>query len=149
MEETFIWYESAYQILHKILFHTLLVISPKLTSLSKSPRPSTFYLASTLFPLWDSICCSISLWPHGLQHTRPPCPSLFSRIYSNSCPLCQWCHPTIWSSVIPFSSCPQSFPALGSFPINKFFASGRQSVEASASASVLPMNIQLGLTGLI
>ena len=94
-----------------------------------------------------------SLWPHGLQHTRPPCPSLTPRVYSNSCPLCRWCHPTISSSVIPFSSCLQSCPASGSFPMRWFFASGNQSIGVSASASVLPMNIQdwfpLGWTGWI
>ena len=92
---------------------------------------------------------SDSLKPHGLQHARPPCPSPTPWIYSNSCPLIQWCHPTISSSVIPFSSCLQSFPASGSFQISQFFASD----GVSASASVLPMNIQdwfpLGLTGLI
>jgi len=97
---------------------------------------------------------SNSLRPHELQHTRLPCPLLLSpKVYSDSCPLSQWCHPTISSSVIPFSSCPQSFPASGSFTMSQFFASGGQSVGASASASVLPMNIQgwfpLELTGLI
>ena len=94
-----------------------------------------------------------TLWPHGLQHTRPPCPSLTPRVYSNSCPLSQWYHPTFSSSVIPFSSCLQSFPASGSFQMSQFFASGGQSIGASASASVLPMNIQdwfpLGWTGWI
>ena len=96
---------------------------------------------------------SNSLQCHGLQHTRLLCPSPTSGAHSNSCPLSQWCHPTISSSVIPFSSCPQSFPASGSFPINQFFTSGGQSIGTSASASVLPMNIQdwspLGLTGWI
>ena len=82
-----------------------------------------------------------SLWPHGLQHIRPPCSTPTPRVYSNSCPLSQWCHPTISSSVIPFS-CLQSFPALGSFPMSQFFTSGGQSIGVSASASVLPMNIQ-------
>ena len=82
------------------------------------------------------------LWPHGLQHTRLLCPSPTPRVYSNSCPLSQWCHPMISSSVIPFSSCPQSFPASGSFPRSQLFTSGGQSIGASASASVLPMNIQ-------
>ena len=85
---------------------------------------------------------SDSLGPHGLQHTRPPCPSPTPRVYSNSCPSSRWCHPTISSSVIPFSSCLQSFPVSGSFPMSQFFASGGQSIGASASASVLPMNIQ-------
>ena len=93
------------------------------------------------------------LQPHGLQHTRLPCPSPSPRACSSSCPLSQWCHPTISSSVVPFSSCLQSFPASGSFLVSQLFASGGQGTGASASASVLPMNIQdwflLGLTGLI
>ena len=96
---------------------------------------------------------SDSLRPHGLQHTRPPCPSPTARAYSNSCPLSWWCHPTISYSVIPFSSHLQSFPASGSFQMSHLFASGGQSIGPSALASVLPMNIQdwfpLGLTGLI
>ena len=83
---------------------------------------------------------SDSLEPHGLQHSRPPCPSPTPRAYSNSCPLSWWCHPTISSSVIPFSSCLQSFPASGSFQMSQFFASGGQSIEISASAPVLAMN---------
>ena len=85
---------------------------------------------------------SNSLWPHGLQHARHPCPSLTPRVYSNSCPLSRWCHPTISPSVIPFSSHLPTFPASGSFTMSQFFASGGQSTGASASASVLPMNIQ-------
>ena len=86
---------------------------------------------------------SNSLRPHGLQHTRPPwCPSPTSGVYSNSCPLSWWCHPTISSSVILFSSRLQSFPALGSFQMSQFFTSGGQSIGVSALASVLPMNIQ-------
>ena len=96
---------------------------------------------------------SNSLWPHGLQHTRPPCPSPTPGVYSNSCPLTWWCHPTVSSSVIPFSPCLQSFPASGSFLRGWLFTSGGQSIAASASASVVPMNIQdwfpLGLTGWI
>ena len=98
--------------------------------------------------------CSVmsdSLQPHGLQHARLPCPSPTSGVYSNSCPSHRWCHPTISSSVIPFSSCLQSFPASGSFPMSRFFALGGQSIGASVLASVLPMNIQdwspLGWTG--
>ena len=83
-----------------------------------------------------------SLLHHGPQHARPPCPSPTCGVYSNSCPLSQWCHPTISSSVVPFSSHLQSFPASGSFPMSQFFASGGQSIGVSASASVLPMNIQ-------
>ena len=93
------------------------------------------------------------LRPHRLQHARLPCPSLSPRVCSNSCPLSQWCHPTISSSVIAFSSCLQCFPASGSFPVSRLFSSGGHSTGASASASVLPMNIEhwfpLGLTGLI
>ena len=85
---------------------------------------------------------SDSLQTHGLQHARPPCPPPTPRVYSNSCPLSRWCDATILSSVIPFSSCLQSFPASGSFQMSQFFASGGQSIGVSASASVLPMNIQ-------
>ena len=100
--------------------------------------------------------CSVmsdSLWPHGPQHGRLPCPSPSVGICSNICPLSRWCHPTISSSVIPFSSCLQSFPASGSFLTSQLFATGGQSIEVSVLASVIPMNIQgwfpLGLTGLI
>ena len=96
---------------------------------------------------------SDSLQPQGQQHARLPCPSPTPRACSNSCPSCQWCHPTISSSVIPFSSRLQSFPASGSFPISQFFASGGQRIGVSASALVLSLSIQdwfpLGLTGLI
>ena len=96
---------------------------------------------------------SDSLRPHGLQHARLPCPSPTLGACSDSCPSSWWCHPTILSSVISFSSCTQSFPASGSFPVSQFFTSGGQSVGASASASVLSMNIQdwfpLELTGWI
>ena len=97
-----------------------------------------------LFSLVQSSCLVVSdsLQLHGLQHTRLPCPSLSPRACSNSRPLNRWCHPTILSSVVPFSSCLQSFPASGSFPMSQFFTSGGQSIGASASASVLPMNIQ-------
>ena len=85
---------------------------------------------------------SYSLWPHGLQHTRPPCPSPTPGVYSNSCSLSWWCHPTIPTSVVPFSSCLQSFPASGSFQMSQLFTSDGQSIEVSALTSVLPMNIQ-------
>ena len=100
--------------------------------------------------------CSVmsnSLWPHELQHARPPCPSPTPGVYPNPCSLSWWCHPTISSSVVPFSSCPQSFPASGSFPMSQVFASAGQIIGVSASASVLPMNTQdwspLGWTGWI
>ena len=95
----------------------------------------------------------VALWPHGLQHPRLPCPSPTPGVYSNSCPLSRRCHPTISSSVIPFSFCLQSFPASGSFQMRQLFTSGGQSIGVSASTSVLPMNIQdwspLGWTGWI
>ena len=109
-------------------------------------------------PRWYEVqfSCSVisdSLWPHGLQHARPPCPSPIPRVYSNSCPSSRWCHPTVSSSVVPFSSCPQSFPESGSFSVSQFFASGGQSIGVSVSTSILPMNIQdwflLGWTGWI
>ena len=117
---------------------------------------------------WTSLClwspafgvCSVqfsrsvmsnSLQPHESQHARPPCPSPAPGVYTNSCPSSRWCHPTISSSVVPFSSCPQFLPASGSFPMSQLFASGGQSSGVSASASVLPMNTQdwspLGWTG--
>ena len=85
---------------------------------------------------------SDSLWPHGLQHARPPCPSPIPGVYPNSCPLNQWCHPTISSSVLSFSSHLQSFPASGTFQMSQFFALGGQSIGDSVSTSVLPMNTQ-------
>ena len=91
--------------------------------------------------LWVQFSCSVmsnSLWPHALQHARPPCPSPIPRVYSNSCP---WCHPTISSSVFPFSSCPQSFQAPGSFPRSWLFPTGGQSIGASASVSLLPIQL--------
>ena len=98
--------------------------------------------------------CSVvsdSLKPHGLHHARPPCPSPTPGVYWNSCPSSWWCYPTISSSVIPFSSGPQSLPASGSFPMRQLFTAGGQSIGVLASASVLPMNIQdsfpLGWTG--
>ena len=106
------------------------------------------HLRSTLRAIFKysvQFSCSVmsdSLQPHGLQHASLPCPSPTPKVYSNSCPLSQWCHPTISSSVVPFSSHPQSFPASGSFQMSQFFASGGQSIGVSASASVLPMNIQ-------
>ena len=96
---------------------------------------------------------SNSLWPHEPQHGRPPCPSPTPRVHPNPCPLSWWCHPTISSSVVPFFSCPQSFPASGSFQMSRLFASGGQSIGVSASTSVLPVHTQdwspLGWTGWI
>ena len=107
----------------------------------------------------NPLCCclvaklSLTLWPHELQYTRLPCLSLSPGVCWNSFLLSQWCHPTILFSVVPFSSCPQSFPASRSFPMSQLFASGGQNIRASPSVSVLPVNIQgwfpLGLTGFI
>ena len=116
----------------------------------------------TIFTSWffegikfNQFSCSVvsnSLWPHGLQNARLPCPSPIPRVYSNSCLLSQWCHPTISSSVVPFSFCLQSLPASGSFPVSQLFETCGQSIGVSTSTSVLPMNIQdwfiLGLTDL-
>ena len=99
-----------------------------------------FYFTSVQFSSVTQLC--LTLWPHGLQHARPPCPLPTSGVYSNSCPLSWWFYSAISSSVIPFSSCLQSFPASGSFQISQFFASGGQSIGVSASPSVLPINIQ-------
>ena len=97
--------------------------------------------------LIQNSCSVVSdhLWPHGLQHARLPCPSPTPRAHSNSCSSSRWYHPTISSSVVPFSSYLQSFPAYGSFPRSQFFTSGGQTIGVSASASILPMNIQSGL----
>ena len=95
-----------------------------------------------LLLLFSHSVTSYTLQPHGLQHASLPSPSPSHRACSNSCPLSQWCHPTISSSVVPFSSCLQSFPASGSFLMSRLFASSSQSIGVSASASVLPMNIQ-------
>ena len=101
----------------------------------------------------QSLSCVRLLRPHESQHTRPPCPSPTPGVHPNPCPLSWWCHPTISSSLFPFSSCPQSFPASGPFHMSQLFTSGGQSIGASASTSVLPMNTQdwspLGWTGWI
>ena len=126
--------------------------------LSLCPLPLLFSLLCTLVSLLIttqsvSSVVSSSLRPHGLQHTRFPCPSPTPEACSNSCPWNRWCHPTITCFDIPFSSCLQSFPISGSFPMSQFIASGGQSIRASASTSVLPMNVQdwfpLGLTDFI
>ena len=114
-------------------------------------EPGTIF-AGKVVVLFSCSVVSDSLQPHELQHARVPCPSLSSRVCSNSCPLSWWCHPTISSSVTLFS-CPQSFPTSRSCPVSQLFASGGQSIGSSASASILPMStpgwFPLGLTGLI
>ena len=116
-------------------------------------RPFIKIISQILFNQFSHSVVSDSLQPHGLQHSRPPCPSPTSRVYLNACLLSRWCHPTISSSIIHFSSHFQSFPTSGSFQMNQFFASGGQSIGVSASTSVLLMNIQdwfpLGWTGWI
>ena len=107
-----------------------------LRNISKPP-PKILTHSSVQFSL---SVVSNSLRPHESQHARPPCPSPIPGVYSNSCLLSQWCHPAISSSVVPFSSCPQSLPASGSLPMSQFFTSGGQSTGVSASASVLPIN---------
>ena len=97
---------------------------------------------STISVQFSCSVMSYSLHTHGLQHARPPCPSPTSVVYPNSCPSSQWCHPAISSSFVPFTSCPQSFPASGSFPMSQLFASGGRSIEVSASASVPAINTQ-------
>ena len=127
---------------------------PVTTFLSKYHRLHIPLL--TVFISLVCFSCSVmsnSLWPHGLYYTMLPCLSPTPRTSSNSCPLSQWCHPTISSSVSPFSSCLQSFPASGSFPMSLLFTSGGQSIGVSASVSVLPMKFQdwfpIGWTGWI
>ena len=111
---------------------------------------SYFFTSSVQF---SRSVVSDSLQPHKPQHAGPPCPSLTPGVHPNPCPSSRWCHPAISSSAVPFSSCPQSFPASGSFPMSQLFTSGGQSIGVSASASVLPMNTQdwspLGWTGWI
>ena len=101
--------------------------------------PKTFQFSSVQF---NRSVVYDSLRPHEPQHARPPCPSPTPGVYPNSCPLSWWCHPTISSSVVPFSSCPQHLPASGSFQMSQLFASGGQIIGVSASTSVLPMNTQ-------
>ena len=124
------------------------LVSRRVRSFSSGPREGTtpFIGIRTFVCDFQSVqfsrsAVSDSLRPHGLQHTRPPCPSPTPGVYPNSCPLSQWCHPTISSSVVPFS-CLQPFPASGSLQMTQFFASGGQSIGVSASTSVLPMNNQ-------
>ena len=137
--------------------YSLQLKKEKLCRASKNKTGSWLWLRS-----WSTYCkvsqfslsvMSHTLWSHGLHHARPPCPSLTSGVYSHSCPFSWWCHPTISSSVVPFPSDLQSFPASGSFQMSQFFTSGSQSIGVSASASVLLMIIQdwfyLGWTGWI
>ena len=130
--------------------HTLMGSSPtQISSNIPKQEAMAFYVQ---FSSVQSLSC-VWLWPHESQHARPPCRSPTPRVYSNSCPSSRWCHPAISSSVVPFSSCPQSLLASGSFPMSQLFAWGGQSTGVSVSASVLPMNTRewspLGWTGWI
>ena len=145
------WLFEKYSFLEKLLKACKIIIS---INAGKAVDTHIARVTKKLCPVKLSrSVVSSSLRPCGLQHARLPCPSLTPGAYSNSCPLSQWCHPTISSSVVPFSSHLQSFPASRYFLMNQFFASGGQSIGVSASASVLPMNIQdwfpLGWTGWI
>ena len=119
-------------------------------TIGKYPHTLFWVISSVQF---SHSVMSNSLRPHELKHTRPPCPSPTPRVYPNPCPLSWWCHPTILSSVVPFSFCPQSFPASESFQMSQLFTSGGHSIGVSASVPVLPMNTQewspLGWTGWI
>ena len=117
-------------------FLLLLVIMPIFAEIVQG------YMIRRISVQFNRSVASNSLWPHGPQHTSPPCPSPAPRVYPNSLPLSQWCHPTISPSVIPFSSCLQSFLASQSFQMSQLFARGGQSIGVSASTSVLPMNTQ-------
>ena len=142
---------------HPLFARMTAVLTPWARSLGQS-RSLLCLSSESEFILHLSRWCSVAesspaLWPHGLQHTRLHCPSPSPGVCSNSCPLSRWCHRTISSSLVPSSSCLLSFLASGSFPMSWLFTSGGQSIGDSASASVLPMNIQrwfpLGLTSLI
>ena len=137
----------------------VLALSPSLWQcLSEKAQGKRVFALTLTFSYWDSVqfshsVMSDSLQPHEPQYTMPPCPSPTPGVHPNPCPLSQWCHSTISSSVIPFSSCPQSFPESGSFQMSQLFPSGGQSIGVSASTLVLPMNTQdwspLGGTGWI
>ena len=136
-----------------ILCWFLLGLTGLISLLSKGLSRVFSYTTVRRHQFFSQSGMSHSLWTHEPQHARPSCSSPTPGVHPNPCPLRWWCHPTILSSVIPFSSCPQSFPASGSFPMSQLFAWGGQSIEVSASTSVLPMNTQdwspLGWTGWI
>ena len=135
-----------------ITFHCEILSNSVHCSVSEFP-PYTYLFHSFSSVQFSYSVMSDTLRPHEPQHARPPCPSPTPGVYPNSCPLSRWCHPTIPSSVVPFSSCPLSFPASESFPISQLLTSGSKSMGVSASTSALPMNIQdwspLGWTGWI
>ena len=133
--------------------HSSKSINSSALSFLYSPTLTSIHAVAAAAAAAKLLQSCLTLGFHGLQHARPSCPSPTPRVYSNLCPLRQWCHPTISSSVMPFSSCPQSFPASGSFQISQLFTSGGQSIGVSASTSVFAMNTQdwspLGWTGWI
>ena len=150
---------ARWAIVHRVTkSQTLLVtkhvhVNPVISHFEFTWRRKVLYHLFGLSVQFSPSVVSDSLWPHELQHSRHCCPSPTPGVHPNPCPLSRRFHPAISSCVIPFSSCPQSFPALGSFPMSQLFAWGGQSIGASASAKVLPINIQgwlpLGFTSLI
>ena len=157
----FLWNSLTFSMIQRMLAIWSLVPLPFLNPAWNSGSSRFMYCWSLMWKILSitSLACvqfsrsvvSNSLWPHELQHARPPCLSPTPRIYPNSCPLSQWCHPAISSSVVPFSSCHQSFPAPWSFQMSQLLTSGGQNIGVSASTSVFPVNIQdwfpLGWTG--
>ena len=146
---------SLYKTLSRVQEHSAIIWQNQDLNLLNFCQESA---SSSLVGIFSSVqfsrsVVSDSLWPHELQHARPPCPSLTPGVHSDSCPSSWWCHTAISSSVVPFSSCPQSLPASGSFPMSQLFTSGGQSIGVSALASGLPKNTQdwspLGWTGWI
>ena len=123
--------------------YKFIIINAQIFLMAKSPVTNmTFSQCQWAYISSVQSLSHVWLWPHESQHVRPPCPSQTPAVYSNTCPSSQWCHPAISSSVIPFSSFPQSLPASGSFPTSQLFPWGGQSIGVSASASVLAMNTQ-------
>ena len=145
--------KSAWVLIVFCVFSVRMVMNSQICAFSQSPRVGPVFFMCFSSVQFSRSVVSDSLQSHELQHTRHPCPSQTTGVYSNSCPSSRWCHPDISSSVIPFFSCPQSLPASGSFPMSQYFTWGGQSIGVSASASILPMNTQdwspLGWTGWI
>ena len=138
------WQWIMFHLYIEIIFHLYFTYTQKNIIFSNCQCPHTFIVDLAYVQVFSSVQPRnhISLPSHEKQHARPPCPSPTPRVHSDSRPSSPWCHPAISSSVVPFSSCPQSFPASGSLQMSQLFASGGQSIGLSASASVLPVNIQ-------
>ena len=138
------WQWIMFHLYIEIIFHLYFTHTQKNIIFSNCQCPHTFIVDLAYVQVFSSVQPRnhISLPSHEKQHARPPCPSPTPRVHPNPCPLRQWCHPAISSSVVPFSSCPQSFPASGSLQMSQLFASGGQSIGVSASTSVLPVNTQ-------